>query len=52
MTAKVVALQNDYDAGKASLTIEVSKFLNDWLNKHIKETDKKYSEYMNSKGVE
>ncbi len=51
MTAKVVALQNDCDAGKASLTIEVSKFLNDWLNKHIKETDKKYSEYLNGKGV-
>ncbi|MCF6148206.1 MAG: hemerythrin family protein [Candidatus Kuenenia sp.] len=51
MTAKVMALQNDYHAGKASLTIEVFKFLTDWLNKHILETDKKYSEYLNSKGI-
>ncbi|MCF6148079.1 MAG: hemerythrin family protein [Candidatus Kuenenia sp.] len=51
MTAKVMALQNDYQSGKASLTIEVFKFLTDWLNKHIMETDKKYSEYLNSKGI-
>lgn len=51
MTAKVMALQNDYQSGKASLTIEVFKFLTDWLNKHIMETDKKYSEYLNSRGV-
>jgi len=51
MTAKVIALQNDYQAGKTSLTIEVFKFLTDWLNKHILETDKKYSAYLNSKGI-
>ena len=51
MTEKVLSLQKEYNMGKASLTIEVSKFLTDWLNKHIKETDKKYSAYLNSKGV-
>ncbi|GJQ50212.1 MAG: hemerythrin family protein [Candidatus Kuenenia stuttgartiensis] len=51
MTAKVLALQNDYNAGKVSLTVEVSKFLTDWLNKHIKETDQRYSEHLNSKGI-
>lgn len=51
MTAKVLALQADYRAGKLTLSMEVSKFLQDWLNKHILGTDKKYSAFLNGKGV-
>ena len=51
MTQKVLALQQDYTQGKMQLSIEVSKFLQDWLNKHILGTDKKYGEFLNAKGV-
>jgi hemerythrin len=51
MVAKVLALQNDHKAGKITLTMDVSNFLQDWLNKHILGTDKKYSAFLNSKGV-
>ncbi|ADH86015.1 bacteriohemerythrin [Desulfurivibrio alkaliphilus] len=51
MTAKVLALQNDLKAGKMNLTVEVSQFLKDWLDKHILGTDKKYAAHLNSKGV-
>ena len=51
MTAKVLALQKDWQAGKAALGIEVSQFLRDWLDKHILGTDKKYTPFLNSKGV-
>lgn len=51
MTQKVRALQEDVNSGKASITIEVMNFLKDWLDKHILGTDKKYSPYLNSKGV-
>jgi len=51
MTAKVIALQKDWQAGKAALGIEVSQFLRDWLDKHILGTDKKYAPFLNSKGV-
>lgn len=51
MVAKVLALQNDYKSGKITLTFEVSKFLQDWLNKHILGTDMKYSTFLNNKGV-
>lgn len=51
MTAKVLALQSDLKAGKMNLTIEVSQFLKDWLDKHILGTDKKYSAHLNAKGV-
>lgn len=33
------------------ITIEVMNFLKDWLNSHILSTDKKYSSFLNSKGV-
>lgn len=51
MTAKVLELQNDLKSGKRNITIEVSQFLKDWLDKHILGTDKKYAAYLNSKGV-
>ena len=51
VTAKVLSLQNDFKAGKLNLTIEVSQFLKDWLDKHILGTDKKYSAHLNAKGV-
>ena len=51
MAEKVLALQKDFHQGSFQLTYEVSKFLKDWLNKHILGTDKKYSEFLNSKGV-
>ncbi len=51
MTAKVLALQKEWQAGKAALGIEVSQFLRDWLDKHILGTDQKYAPFLNSKGV-
>lgn len=51
MTAKVIALQKDWQAGKTTLGIEVSQFLKDWLDKHILGTDRKYAPFLNSKGI-
>lgn len=51
MVQKVLSLQDDYKGGKITMTFEVSKFLQDWLNKHILGTDKQYSAFLNGKGV-
>lgn len=51
MTAKVLALQSDFNAGTFQLTFEVSKFLKDWLSKHILGTDMKYGPFFKGKGV-
>jgi len=51
MTAKVLALQMQFEQGKATITLDVMEFLQQWLDKHILGTDKKYSEFLNSKGV-
>ncbi|MEW6426531.1 MAG: bacteriohemerythrin [Thermodesulfobacteriota bacterium] len=51
MAAKVLALQEEVQRGKAMISMEVMKFLEQWLDKHILGTDKKYGPYLNSKGV-
>lgn len=52
MTRKVLEVQQEYQEGKITITLEVMKFLQDWLNKHILGTDKKYGPFLNSKGVQ
>ncbi len=52
MTAKVLALQQQFDQGKATITLDVMEFLQQWLDKHILGTDKKYAPFLNSKGVQ
>ncbi|MDD5758093.1 MAG: bacteriohemerythrin [Desulfobulbaceae bacterium] len=51
MTAKVLALQSQFEQGKATITLDVMNFLQQWLDKHILGTDKKYGPFLNSKGV-
>jgi hemerythrin len=51
MTAKVLALQEQFQQGKATITFDVMDFLQQWLDKHILGTDKKYSSFLNGKGV-
>jgi hemerythrin len=51
MLSNVRALTEDYKQGKKNLSKEVLNFLSNWLNKHIAGTDKRYSSFMNSVGV-
>lgn len=51
LTKKAIVLRDNLKSGKAVLSIEVMAFLKDWLMKHILGTDKKYSAYLNGKGV-
>jgi hemerythrin len=48
---KVMAFKSDHEAGKLALSIPLMTFLMDWLKTHIKEVDKKYSPWLNGKGV-
>ncbi len=51
LTKQAIDLQKQFHEGKAVLTVELMKFLKDWLSNHILGTDKKYGPYLNSKGV-
>jgi hemerythrin len=48
---RVEQFQQDLATGKGGNPISVLEFLKDWLTKHIKQTDQKYSAHLNSNGI-
>lgn len=44
-------LKTQNETGKLSLSMEVMKFLKEWLVDHIQGTDKNYSSYLNKNGI-
>lgn len=48
---KVVMFKSKFDKGTESISIDLMHFLSDWLIKHIKGTDKKYTECFNKHGL-
>lgn len=51
LVKQVTELKTKFDAGKTQITLDVMNFLKDWLNNHIMVVDKKYTPFLNSKGV-
>jgi hemerythrin len=48
---QVSDFQIGFEREKLTITIELMTFLSDLITKHIKGTDKKYSEFFNAKGL-
>ncbi|HUI28946.1 MAG TPA: bacteriohemerythrin [Candidatus Acidoferrales bacterium] len=51
LTKQIFAIKTSFEQGNTSLTVEFMDFLKNWLNKHILQVDKKYCDFLNSKGV-
>ncbi len=52
LTARAKKLKEEFEGGNWMLTIDVLKFLSNWLSEHILEEDKKFGPYLNSRGVQ
>ncbi len=50
LTAQVVAFRDKHRSGEITVSVKVFDFLVDWLIKHIKDTDRRYSAFLNSHG--
>ncbi|MFA4824920.1 MAG: bacteriohemerythrin [Methanoregula sp.] len=48
---KVTDFQKDFASNRLGVTIELMNFLKDWVNKHIRETDKQYSDLFKKSGL-
>ena len=48
---EIVALKDDFNTVRKSMTIDLSNFLIEWLKHHILIEDMKYVEFFNSEGI-
>jgi len=51
LTGTVMNFQRRFLSNEIGLTVEVMDFLKNWLRTHILDLDKKYSPFLNGKGV-
>ncbi|MHC1699534.1 MAG: bacteriohemerythrin [Humidesulfovibrio sp.] len=51
LVQQVLDFEAGLKSGKAKVTMEIMRFLKDWLINHIQGTDKKYTAFLNSKGI-
>ena len=47
MALKVADIHNKFDSGVTHISIDVMKFLQNWLSEHILKTDMKFGEFIN-----
>lgn len=51
LVAQVIDYKTNFESGKAVLSMDIMNFLRDWLANHIAGSDKKYTAFLNGKGV-
>ena len=49
--AKVLEFQENFLGGGETVAIDVAHFMTHWIAEHVMNTDKKYSPFLNAKGV-
>ena len=48
---KVTEFKKEFDAGRATVSVNVLQFLSKWLQSHIKGSDQKYTSFFHENGI-
>lgn len=51
LTKQVRQFQTDFHAGRATITVQLLKFLQSWLESHIKESDQQFAPFLKTKAL-
>ncbi len=51
LAERVIELREEFDAGNTAVTLEVMRFLRDWLIKHIVTADREFCPFFAARGV-
>ncbi len=51
LAQRVIDLKEEFDGGNTAVTLEVMRFLRDWLADHIIGSDKHYAPFLIEKGI-
>jgi hemerythrin len=51
LTKQVVKFQEDFNSGRAAITVQLLQFLKDWLQTHIKGSDLRYAPHLKERAV-
>ncbi|MBI9089125.1 MAG: bacteriohemerythrin [Desulfobacterium sp.] len=49
---KVVGFKTEFEEGRAALSMDLMRFLTDWLREHIMKTDRAYAPFFIEKGID
>lgn len=51
LTKQVLKFQQDFDLGRAAITVQLLQFLREWLQNHIQASDQKLAPYLKERAV-
>ncbi|MCP4673484.1 MAG: hemerythrin family protein, partial [Desulfobacula sp.] len=51
LVGQVLEFKNEFEEGRAALSMDLMQFLTDWLRDHIMVTDKSYAPFFKEKGI-
>jgi len=51
MTQRVLDIQDEFETNRTNITLDVMKYLENWVDKHILGTDMRYSSFFSQKGL-
>jgi hemerythrin len=51
LTKRVTRFQEDFNAGRVAMSVQLLQFLKDWLQRHIQDSDRKYAPHIKDRAA-